>query len=109
MPPTIVGPAPCIDAPFAGTPFSVSNDRFVSNSQMIDPSFVENARSAPSFDPEKTAPGMTVAAAGCAALQPRPAAHLGGGGGVYQTRPPVATFTACMPPGFCEMMSEFGK
>ena len=88
---------------------SVSKARLLSNSQTIAPFFVEYARSAPSFDPEKTTPGITVRAADCAALQPRPAAHVSGCGGVYQTRSPVASATAWRPPGFASEMSEFAK
>ena len=68
------------------TPFSVSNSRLVSNSQITEPSLVECARSAPSFDPEKRTPGISVGAEISAALQPVPAAHLSGGGGTDTTR-----------------------
>jgi hypothetical protein len=47
----------------------------------------------PSFDPENTAPGIAVTAADCAALQPRPAAHVTVAGGAAQTRSPVASAT----------------
>src|ERR1043166_2961917 len=63
MPPEIAGPGPIIDAPWPLTPLTVSNSRFESNSQITVPSLVEYARRAPSFDPEKIAPGMTVSAA----------------------------------------------
>jgi len=81
MPPATTGPGPIIDAPRAGTPLTVVNSRFVSNSQRIAPSAVEYTRKAPSFEPEKTAPGITVTAADCAALQPRPVPQTGGRGG----------------------------
>ena len=41
IPPATTGPGPLIDAPFAGTPSTVSKSRFVSYSQSSDPSFVE--------------------------------------------------------------------
>ena len=52
---------------------------------------------------------MTVSAADCAALQPRPLPHFAGGGGATQTRSPVARATACRPPGFGRVMSETAK
>src|SRR5258707_8336714 len=109
MPPATAGPGPSIDAPLPGTPFSVWNSRFVSYAQTIEPSLVEYARSAPSTDPEKTIPEMTVMAADCAALQPRPAPHVGGGAGVCHARSPSARVTACKPPGFGRVMSDTGK
>src|SRR6266481_6479840 len=99
MPPATAAPGPSMDAPLAGSSFSVLNSRLVSNSQMTAPSVVEYARSAPSTEPEKTTPGITVIAADCAALQPRPLPHFGLGGGAYQTRSPVIRSTACNPPG----------
>ena len=81
MPSATTGPGPIIEAPRPGTPLTVVNSRFVSNSQRIAPSVVEYTRNAPSFDPEKTAPGITVTAADCAALQPRPVPQTGGLGG----------------------------
>jgi hypothetical protein len=72
--------------PPARTPFSVSNFRFVSNSQTTLPSFVECARSAPSFDPENRTPGMSVGAEMSAALQPVPPSHFSGKGGTYHAR-----------------------
>src|SRR5262245_14069087 len=111
IPPAIVGPGPLIDAPFAGTPFTVWKSLFVSNSHNSEPSFVDQPRTPPSFDPVKTTPGMTVIAARIAALQPRlPAAHLVGGGGANQVRFPVARLTACRPPGASEpMVSDTAK
>src|SRR5688572_9149255 len=82
IPPAIAGPGPIIDAPRAGTPLTAVNSRLVSNCHTIAPSDVEYARSIPSFDPEKATPGMAVTAADCAALQPRPLPHAGGGAGV---------------------------
>src|SRR5437764_1501309 len=76
---------------------------------MIAPSFAEYARNAPSFDPEKITPGITVIAADCAALHPRPVPHFGAGGGVNQTRSPVARLTPCNPPGCGRVMSDTGK
>src|SRR5437867_6008267 len=99
MPPATVGPGPLIDAPFAGTPFTVSKSRFVSYSHNSEPSLVDQPRTPPSFDPVNTTPGMTVMAARIAALQPRTVPHFGGGGGVNQARSPVVSFTACSPPG----------
>src|SRR5262245_2375664 len=100
MPPAITGPGPFIDPPCALTPLTVWNSRLVSNSQRIAPSRDENARMAPSIDGENTAPGMAVIAADCAPLQPRPGLpQAGGGGGVNQARSPVASVTACRPPG----------
>ena len=109
MPPAIVGPGPWIAPPPARTPLSVSNSRFVSNSQMIEPSLVECARRAPSFEPENSTPGISVGAEISAALQPVPPAHFSGGGGTYQARSPVVRSTACRPPGFGVRMSETGK
>ena len=109
MPPAMAGPGPWIAPPPALTPFSVSNSRLVSNSQITEPSLVECARSAPSFDPENSTPGMSVGAEMRAALQPVPAAHLSGGGGWYQLRSPLLMPTACSPPGFGVRMSETGK
>jgi hypothetical protein len=86
MPPATTGPGPIIDAPRPATPLTVVNSRFVSNSQRIAPSLVEYTRNAPSFDPEKTAPGITVTAADCAALHPRPVPHAGGRGGASHAR-----------------------
>src|SRR5678815_3414359 len=98
MPPATTGPGPIIEAPRPATPLTVVNSRFESNSQRIAPSAVEYTRNAPSFDPENTAPGITVTAADWAALQPRPVPHAGGRGGVNQARCPVASVTACSPP-----------
>src|SRR5260221_8149031 len=99
MPSTITGPGPPIEAPLAFIPLTVSNSRFVSNSQSIDPSLVEKARMPPSNEPEKTTPGIALIAADCAALQPGALAHFNGGGGANQVRSPVASLTACSPPG----------
>src|SRR5262245_41697172 len=95
--------------PPARTPFNVSNLRLVSNSHSTEPSEVECARSAPSFDPEKSTPGSSVGAEISAALHPVPVAHFSGGGGKYHARSPVASATACSPPGFGVRMSEIGK
>src|SRR5687767_8857194 len=97
------------DAPFAGTPLTVVKSLFVSNSHKTAPFAVENARRAPSFEPEKTTPGMAVTAADCAALQPRPVPHSGADGGVNHARCPVASRTACIPPGFGCRMSDTAK
>ena len=78
-------------------------------SQSTEPSFVECARNAPSLDPEKSTPGISVGAEISAALQPVPVAHISGGGGTYHARSPVAMPTACNPPGFGVRMSETGK
>src|SRR5262245_62614852 len=99
MPPAMVGPGQRIDAPFAGTPFTVLNSPFVSVSHSTAPSFAEYARNRPAFSPEKIAPGMTVIAAACAALQRPPPAHFGGCGGANHARSPVVRLTACSPPG----------
>src|SRR5262249_37323945 len=96
-------------APLAGTPFTVWNSWFVSYSHSSAPSLVENARTPPSLDPVKTAPGITVIAARIAALQPRPAAHFGGGGGTNQLRSPVASFPAWSPPGDGVRSSDTAK
>src|SRR3954449_5674518 len=109
MPPAIAGPGPWIAPPPAFTPFSVSNSRLVSNSQITDPSLVACARSAPSFDPANSTPGISVGAEISAALQPAPAAHFSGSGGEYQARAPVVRLTACKPPGFGVRMSDTGK
>src|SRR5262245_11764578 len=99
MPLATTGPGPIIDAPLAGTPLTDSNSRFESYCHRTSPFVVEYARSAPSLDPEKMTPGMSVTAADCATLQPRAVPHAAGGGAVYQTRSPVARLTACRPPG----------
>ena len=98
-----------MDAPWALTPLTVMKSRFESNSQRTAPSFVEYARRAPSLDPEKIAPGISVSAADCAPLQPRSEPHFGAGGGATQTRWPVASDTACRPPGFGCRMSDTAK
>src|SRR5688572_5062486 len=109
MPPATTGPGPIIEAPRAPTPLTVVNSRFVSNSQRIAPSAVEYTRNAPSFDPEKTAPGITVTAADCAALQPRPLPQTGFWGGANQARWPVASATAWRPPGWGWVISDTAK
>src|SRR6266498_413028 len=105
----MVGPGPWIAPPPARTPFSVSNLRFVSNSQITEPSVVECARSAPSFDPENNTPGSSVGAEINAALHPVPAGHFSAGGGWYHARWPVVSATAWRPPGFGVRISETGK
>src|SRR5262249_56643455 len=97
----MTGPGPMMDAPFAGTWFTVSNWRLVSKPQTRDPSRVEYARSAPSTEPANSTPGMTVIATGWAALQPRPRApHINSvGGEAIQAAVPEVRFTACTPPG----------
>src|SRR5687767_9068065 len=109
MPPATAGPGPPIDAPVAGTPFTAVNARFVSKDQITSPVAVEYARRAPSNDPENTTPGITVSAADCAALQPRPAAQATGGGAAVHSGAPVATFTACRPPGCGCVRSDTAK
>src|SRR5262249_13691490 len=109
IPPATTGAGPFIEPPRALTPFSVWNSWLLSYSQTIDPSFVENARTAPSIDGENTTPGMTVIAADCAPLQPRPALHFTGGGGVNHARSPVASLTAWRPPGVGLLPSATGK
>src|SRR5262245_55689689 len=109
IPPAIVGPGPLIDAPFAGTPFTVWKSLFVSNSHSSEPSLVDQPRTPPSFDPVNTTPGMTLIAARIAALQPRPAAHFGAGGGAIHFRWPVVSETACRPPGSATSVSETAK
>src|SRR6476660_3317368 len=101
MPPATTGAGPLIDPPFARTPFTVVNSRLVSNSQTTDPSFAEYARSIPSFDGEKTMPGMDVTAENSAPLQARLGLPHGSGsaGGANHTRAPRARSTACSPPG----------
>src|SRR6185436_2771692 len=99
MPPTIAGPGPSIDPPFAATPFTVLNSTPVSDSQMILPSLLSYARNHPFIDPENTAPGITEIAAACALLH-RGSEHGTSGDGVCQTCSPVAMRTANRPPGF---------
>src|SRR5579863_4210749 len=71
MPPATTGPAPSIEPPLAGTPFTVEYVcAVVSKSQSISPSSVLNARRCPSSDGEKTTPGIKVNAADCPGLQP---------------------------------------
>jgi len=62
MPPATTGAGPFIDPPFAFTPLTVLNSRFVLKVQIIVPFVAEYARTAPSFDGEKTTPGMAVTA-----------------------------------------------
>src|SRR5215813_4952335 len=110
MPPATVGPGPLIEAPFAGTPLTVANSRFVSYSQSTLPSRVEKARNVPSMEPANTAPGITVTAADSARLQPRLGGpQRGSGNCADHTRFPVAKLTACSPPGFGCNTSETGK
>src|SRR3954466_8146468 len=100
MPPAMVGAGPFIDPPRAVTPLTVANSRLVSNVQRMDPSRVENARIAPSFDGEKTTPGTTETAENWAPLHARLGLpHAGGGGGAYHARPPSSKLIACNPPG----------
>src|SRR6185436_11286949 len=101
IPPATTGAGPLIEPPCALTPLTVGNSRLVSNSQTSDPSAVENARSAPSLEGEKTTPGITVTAENCAPLQPRfGVPHMSmSGGGAYQARAPLARSIACRPPG----------
>src|SRR5437762_13267033 len=81
----MVGAGPFIDPPLARTPFSVVKSRFVSNVHTTAPSFAEYAGTAPSFDGEKTMPGMAVTAENCAALQARfGLPQAGASGGAYQ-------------------------
>src|SRR5215468_131637 len=110
MPPTTTGPPPPKDAPFALTPFTVVNSLFASNVHTIAPFVVEYARSAPSTDPENTAPGITVIAADCAPLQfGAGPLHTGGGAGVNHARWPLTRLTACRPPGLSRRKSETAK
>src|SRR5581483_8547042 len=60
IPPATTGPADPMDPPFAGTPFTVSNGRTVSNCQSTLPSAVDSARSMPSQLPEKMRPGLVL-------------------------------------------------
>src|SRR5262249_60928968 len=91
MPPATVGAGPFIDPPRALTPLTVGKSRFVSNVQTIDPSVVEYARTAPSFDGENTTPGMTLTAENCAPLQARLGLpHAGGRRGPAHTALPGA-------------------
>src|SRR6059058_3462999 len=100
MPPAITGPGPYIDPPLARMPLTVVNSRLLLNDHTTDPSAVEYARSPPSFDGEKTTPGITVTAENCAPLQPRPGLpHSGTAGAANHARAPVARSTACSPPG----------
>src|ERR1700722_8293868 len=52
----------------------------------------------PSSDPEKTTPGMAVAGAGCAALQPGLPTQAGWGAAVDHRLFPVAISSATTPP-----------
>src|SRR5690348_7307208 len=101
LPPATTGAGPLIDPPFARTPLSVGNSRFVSNCQTTEPSVVECARSTPSFDGEKTRPGIAVTAENSAPLQARLGRPHGSGsaGGASHTRDPCARSIACRPPG----------
>src|SRR5580765_6016632 len=96
----MTGAGPSIEPPFARKPLIVGNSLFVSNVQTTRPSAVEWARNAPSFDGEKTIPGMAETAENWAPLQARlNLPQIGISGGAYQTRAPVARSTACRPPG----------
>src|SRR5580765_6563739 len=100
MPPATTGAGPFIEPPLARNPLMVENSLFVSEVQMTWPSFVEYARTAPSFDGEKTMPGIGVTAENCAPLQARLGLpQTGVSGGEYQARAPVARSTAWRPPG----------
>src|SRR6202521_3647643 len=97
MPFTTTGPAPSIDPPFAWIPFTVAYSFAVSKSQRTSPSSLENARTCPSIEPEKTTPGITVTAPGWAGLQPgRGGSH--GWPGTDQTCLPFSTRNAAKPP-----------
>src|SRR5262245_979134 len=109
MPPATTGAGPFIDPPLALTPLTVLNAWLVSKVHTTDPSFVEYARTAPSFDGENTTPGMAVTAENCDTLHARfGLPHAGGGGGVYHARCPVASETACKPPGSGLQISATG-
>src|SRR5262245_24148316 len=110
MPPATTGAGPFIEPPLAFTLLTVGNSRFVSNDQRIAPSFVEYARTAPSFDGENTTPGMTVIAENCALLHARLGMpHTGGCGGASHARAPSVNPTACRPPGSGAYSSTTGK
>src|SRR5579872_5992321 len=98
MPSLIVGPVALIEPPLAFTPFTVSNSRSVSKSQITLPSAIAYARKCPSIDPEKTTPGIAVAGAICDGLHPRAVPQAGGGGGVNQAFSPLTIFNANIPP-----------
>src|SRR5579862_317077 len=100
MPPATTGAGPFIDPPFARTPFSVGNCRLVSYVHMMAPVDASYARTAPSFEGEKTTPGITVTAENWAPLQPRwGLPHTGGGAAVVHARRPSRRPIACSPPG----------
>src|SRR5215510_6160326 len=105
-----MAPPPSSPPPFAFTPLTVGNSLLLSNVQRIDPSLVEYARMPPSSDPESTAPGITVTAAPCEARHVGLLlSHRRSCGPTLHTCSPVASFTARMPPGFCESRSETPK
>src|SRR5207249_10426120 len=93
----ITAPAPSSAPPVAMTPFTVTNGFAESKSQRTLPSAVEKARRCPSIDPEKTTPGTTATAAGCAGLQPsRGGSH--GLPGTNQILFPLSRLSAVSPP-----------
>src|SRR5690242_1651393 len=100
MPPATTGPAPSIEPPLAGTPFTVEYVwPAVSKSQIISPSSVLNARRWPSSDGENTTPGIRVSAADW------PGLHPGRGGsqgwlGANQAFEPSSRCRAVSPPPF---------
>src|SRR5579864_5225132 len=96
MPPTTTGPAPSREPPRPGTPLTVWYGRAVSKSQITRPSSVLKPRRCPSTDPENTAPGIAVTAAGCAGLHTAFDPH--GGGAAYHTFSPLAMRRAVSPP-----------
>src|SRR5512140_2464252 len=99
MPPATIGPGPLIDAPLAGTPFTVVNSPLVLNSHSTAPVSAAYARTPPSCAPVRTAPGIAVAAARIAGVHPRPRTpHVTSGGGVIHTRCPDTRSTACTSP-----------
>ena len=100
MPPATTGAGPFIDPPWARKPLRVRNSRLVSNSQTTRPSLLEWARTAPSLDGENTMPGIAVTAENSAPLHARLSLpQTGSGGAAYHARAPVASSTACSPPG----------
>src|SRR5688500_14765275 len=107
MPPETIGPGPSRPPPFALTPLTVGNSWLELNCQMIDPSAAEYARSPPSSEPDRTAPGMAVTAAPCEARQVGLAvSHNRGCGPTLQAISPVARLSARIPPGSFDCRSE---
>jgi hypothetical protein len=96
MPWLTTGPATSREPPLAFCPFTVSNSRAVSTSQITAPVEANYPRKCPSTEPEKTAPEIAVTAADCAGLHSFRSPQLAGF--TLHTFSPLAKRSAKSPP-----------